>query len=81
LENLSDVINFCGIDLNPDMNISLMNNEELVIAHLFTHNSYAYSKPKFGKDNIKNFHSQIVNEFLKREKHHPIVDILDKVYK
>ena len=63
------------------MDLSLMNDNELMISHLFVHTSYGYSNPKFGRNGIEQFHSKIVDEMEKRKKSHQKVDFLDKVYK
>ena len=63
------------------MDMSLMSDSEIVIAHLFTHNSYPLSNPKYGKDNIKKFHNKLAKELENRQKSHPNVDFLDKLYK
>lgn len=80
-KDLKDSIVFCDISLHPDMNPTLMNDKELVIAHLFTHTNFFYSKPKFGRDILIGFHYGIVNEMKRRSLKHPNVnDLLDKVY-
>ena len=81
VHNLKDYIIFGDLKVHPEMDISLLNDAELTIVHLFTHNSYSLSEPKYGKNNIKILHNKLVKEFIKREKNHPYVDFLDKIYK
>ena len=67
--------------VHPEMVVSLMNDSELVMAHLFTHNSYSYAKPYFKVEDLITFHHNLVHEMERRKKSHPKVDFLDKVYK
>ena len=67
--------------INPEMDISLLNEKELTLVHLFCHNSYPLSHPKYSKDILKSFHNGLVQEFKKRAKNHYVIDFLDKVYK
>jgi len=67
--------------VHPLMDLNLVTRGELMLVHLFTHNSFGYSKPKFGKDVIKQFHLRIVKMFEDRGFKHPKVDFLDKAYK
>lgn len=81
IDNIKDYSTFCDQPIHPSMDISLMNEKELKMAHLYCHNSNAYKVPKYGKEAIVSFHNKIVNEMNRRGKNHLFVDSLDKIYK
>ena len=69
------------MEINPNMDVSIMNKEELMLSHLYSHYSFSLSEPTFGKDSISLFHSNLIKEFKKIDINHYNVDSLDKAYK
>jgi len=70
---------FAGMEVHPDMDVSLMDSKELTMCHAFCHNSYAYKFPIYNRLAIQDFHSSLVTEMEKRGRKHFYVDILDKI--
>jgi len=63
--------------IHPDMNLSLMNNNELILVHCYTHNSYFLKEPFFKKEDLKGFHKQIISQMEKKGIEHLSFDKLD----
>lgn len=79
LDNVVPLVShkFAGILFFKDMDVSSLDDKEILLAHTFLHSSYIYNNPKLPRDHLEAIHKNIVKEFEKRKINHFRFDELD----
>ena len=78
LLNIKPYTEFNSIPFHEAMNVSLIDDNQLILGHTFLHKCYGDSKPKIPKTATEQIHLRFSEEMLKRGMNHYNFDNLDE---